>query len=124
MAQVGYVCLGANDFDRACAFYDALLGEFGGQRLMPTPQGLMYRLGSGAMIMITRPYNKEPATVGNGGMLAIQVDSKDDVARMHAKALELGGASEGDPGPRGGFGDFAYFRDLDGNKLAAFCLKS
>lgn len=120
MASVGYVCLGANDFDRATAFYDALLGEMGGKRLMPTPHGLMYRLASGAMIMITRPYNEQPATASNGGMLAIAVDSKEDVARVHAKALALGGTCEGEPGPRGGFGEFAYFRDLDGNKLAVF----
>ena len=120
MASVGYVCLGANDFERATAFYDALLGEMGGKRLMPTPHGLMYRLASGAMIMITRPYNEQPATHANGGMLAIAVDSKEDVARMHAKALELGGTCEGEPGPRGAFGEFAYFRDLDGNKLAVF----
>lgn len=120
MAQIGYVCLGANDFDRACAFYDAFLGEMGGKRLMPTPHGLLYRLSSGAMIMVTRPYNGEAATVSNGGMLAINVDSKEDVARMHAKALELGATCEGPPGPRANFGEFAYFRDLDGNKLAVF----
>lgn len=120
MASVGYVCLGANDFDRATAFYDALLGEMGGKRLMPTPHGLMYRLANGAMIMITRPYDEKPATASNGGMLAIAVDSKEDVARVHAKALALGGKCEGEPGPRGAFGEFAYFRDLDGNKLAVF----
>ena len=120
MASVGYVCLGANDFDRATAFYDALLGEMGGKRLMPTPHGLMYRLTSGAMIMITRPYNEQPATNANGGMVAIALDSKEDVTRVHAKALELGGTCEGEPGPRGNFGEFAYFRDLDGNKLAVF----
>lgn len=120
MASVGYVCLGANDFDRATGFYDALLTEIGGKRLMPTPHGLMYRLASGTMIMVTRPYDGEPATIGNGNMVAINVDSKEDVARVHAKALELGASCEGKPGPRGAFGDFAYFRDLDGNKLAVF----
>jgi len=119
MAGISYVCLGTNDFDRACAFYDALFAEIGGKRLMVTPQGQMYRVGA-SMIMVTRPYNKEPATAGNGNMLAIQVDSKEDVVKLHAKALELGGACEGEPGPRGPFGDFSYFRDLDGNKLAAF----
>jgi catechol 2,3-dioxygenase-like lactoylglutathione lyase family enzyme len=120
MAQIGYVCLGANDFDRACAFYDALTAELGGKRLFPTPHGLMYRLGSGAMIMVTRPYDDKAAHPGNGTMLAINVDTKDDVARVHAKALELGGSCEGKPGPRGQFGEFAYFRDLDGNKIAVF----
>ena len=120
MSSIGYVCLGANDFERACAFYDALTAELGGKRLFPTPQGQMYRLGSGAMLMVTRPYNNEPQHPGNGTMLAINVDAQEDVARIHAKALALGGACEGEPGPRGAFGDFAYFRDLDGNKLAVF----
>lgn len=120
MARVGYVCIGANDFDRATAFYDALLGEMGGKRLFPTPAGQMYRLGKGALIMLTRPHNKEPATIGNGGMVAIEVDEKGQVAAMHAKALSLGATSEGEPGPRGNFGDFAYFRDLDGNKFAVY----
>lgn len=120
MARLGYVTVGTNDFDRATAFYDALLGEVGGKRLFPTPQGLIYRLGDGAMMMVTRPYNNEPATIGNGTMVAIAVDSKEDVAKLHAKALSMGGVCEGAPGPRGAFGEFAYFRDLDGNKLAAF----
>lgn len=120
MAQLGYVCLGVNDFDRACAFYDAFTAELGGKRLFPTPHGQMYRLAGGAMIMVTRPYNGEAAHPGNGTMLAINVDEKEDVARVHAKALSLGCANEGDPGPRGAFGEFAYFRDLDGNKIAVF----
>ncbi|MGE0594775.1 MAG: VOC family protein [Hyphomonadaceae bacterium] len=120
MARVGYVCLGTNDFDRATAFYDALLEDIGGQRLFPTPQGLLYRLGKGAMLMVTRPYDKQQATCGNGNMVAIEVDGKDEVARLYNKALSLGAVSEGEPGPRGAFGEFAYFHDLDGNKLAVF----
>jgi catechol 2,3-dioxygenase-like lactoylglutathione lyase family enzyme len=120
MAQVGYVCLGTNDFDRACSFWDALAPELGGKKLFPTPQGVMYRLGAGAMIMVTRPYDKATSAPGNGNMLAINVDEKEDVARIHAKALSLGAVSEGEPGPRGAFGEFGYFRDLDGNKLAVF----
>lgn len=120
MANVGYICLGTNDFDRATAFYDALFTDMGGKRLFPTPHGLMYRVGDGAMVMITRPYDEKAATPSNGGMLAIAVDSKEQVAKAHAKALALGGKCEGAPGPRGNFGEFAYFRDLDGNKLAVF----
>jgi catechol 2,3-dioxygenase-like lactoylglutathione lyase family enzyme len=120
MAQIGYVCVGTNDFEKATAFYDALLGEIGGKRMFPTPAGLIYGLGGGAMFMVTRPHDTKPATFGNGAMVALNVDSKEDVAKLHAKALALGGVCEGPPGPRGAFGEFAYFRDLDGNKLAAF----
>lgn len=120
MASVGYVCIGTSDFDRATKFYDALLGEIGGKSLMPTPQGLIYRLASGCMIMVTRPYNEQAAHPGNGNMVAINVDAQDDVARVYEKALSLGATCEGKPGPRAAFGDFAYFRDPDGNKLAVF----
>jgi catechol 2,3-dioxygenase-like lactoylglutathione lyase family enzyme len=123
MAQLGYVCIGTSDFDRACAFYDAFLGEIGGKRLFPTPQGQMYSIGRerGAMLMVTRPFNKEAAAPGNGNMVGVNVDAKEDVARLYDKALALGGKCDGKPGPRGAFGEFAYFRDLDGNKLAVFC---
>jgi catechol 2,3-dioxygenase-like lactoylglutathione lyase family enzyme len=120
MAQVGYICLGTNDFDRACGFWDGLAPELGGKKLFPTPQGVMYRLGAGPMIMVTRPYDKQDHKVGNGHMLAINVDAQEDVARVYEKALSLGATSEGEPGPRGQFGEFAYFRDLDGNKIAVF----
>lgn len=120
MAKIGYVCIGTNDFERATGFYDALCTELGGKRLFPTPHGQMYRLGGGALVMLTRPYDGQAASPSNGGMIAVEVESKDDVALMHAKALELGAVSEGEPGPRGAFGDFAYFRDLDGNKFAVY----
>lgn len=120
-SKIGYVCVGTNDFDRAVGFYDGFINAIGGKRLIPTPVGLMYRLGAGGMIMVTRPLDGKPATIGNGSMLAIQLDNPEQVASAHAKAIELGGTCEGEPGPRGAFGDFAYFRDLDGNKLAVFC---
>lgn len=120
MARLGYVCIGTNDFDRATAFYDALLADLDGKRLFPTPHGLLYRLGKGAMIMVTRPYDGGQATVSNGGMVAIEVDSKEQVAAVYDKAISLGATCEGKPGARGAFGEFGYFRDLDGNKFAVF----
>jgi catechol 2,3-dioxygenase-like lactoylglutathione lyase family enzyme len=120
MARVGYVCIGTNDFERATTFYDALLADLDGKRLFPTPQGLLYRVGKGAMIMVTRPHNGEAATIGNGGMVALEVDTEEQVAAVYDKAIQLGATCEGKPGPRGAFGEFAYFRDLDGNKLAVF----
>ena len=69
--------------------------------------------------MIT-PHNGKPATVGNGMMVALVVDSCAKVDALHKKALELGGSDEGAPGPRGEGFYAGYFRDLDGNKLNAF----
>jgi predicted lactoylglutathione lyase len=62
------------------------------------------------------------ALLGNGSMCGIGLNSREEVAAFHAKALELGGANEGDPGQRGPNAYFAYFRDLDGNKLCAYKL--
>ena len=120
MAQIGYICIGTNNFEKAQVFYDGLLAEIGGKRIMPTPPGMLYSAGKGAMLMLCRPHDGKHATFGNGTMIAIQADSKEQVASLHAKALSLGATTEGEPGPRGTFGDFAYFRDLDGNKLAVF----
>ena len=59
-------------------------------------------------------------------MTALAAGSRANVDKLHAKALELGGTCEGPPGVRGEEGPQAfygaYFRDLDGNKLAAFCV--
>ena len=77
-------------------------------------------------VAVTVPFNKQPATVGNGVMVALFMQSKEQVNAFHARALELGGSNEGDPGfrPEGNTSGFyaGYFRDLDGNKLNAFCI--
>jgi predicted lactoylglutathione lyase len=75
------------------------------------------------MLCVTKPYDGQPATVGNGVMAGIATDSHDQVDRIYKKAIELGGSDEGPPGLRAEGGDgfyAAYFRDLDGNKLDVF----
>ena len=124
--MIGYVVLGTNDLPRATSFYDALLGEIGVTRLMEFGQrGYGWAASMDKpMLCIMTPFDGRPATVGNGVMVGIAADSRDAVDRMHAKAIALGGADEGAPGPRaeGGAGFYAgYFRDLDGNKLDVFC---
>ena len=123
--MIGYVTLGANDIPRAAAFYDELLGLLGARRIMDDESFVAWStaLGSPA-ISITKPFDGHAATVGNGVMVAIAVDSPEKVDEMHAQALQLGGADEGEPGARYGSIYVAYFRDLDGNKLNAFCMQS
>ena len=126
--MIGYVTLGTDDLDRARAFYDALLGTIGAKRLMQfgDEDGGFTMWGTSMSqpgIVITKPYDKQGANCGNGNMIAIVMDEKTKVDAFHAKAIELGGTDEGQPGYRGdpGFGYyFAYFRDPDGHKLAAF----
>jgi len=130
--MIGYVTLGSDNMPRARAFYDELLGgTIGAKRIMEFGDELggftMWGTGFDKPgLAVTNPYNKEPAVAGNGNMTAIAMSSRDKVDALHARALELGGTCEGPPGLRGEEGDQAfygaYFRDLDGNKLAAFCI--
>ena len=121
--MIGYVTLGSNDIARAAGFYDELLKLVGAGRFMESDSFIAWSTGPTApAISVITPYDGKPASVGNGTMVAIIVDSPDKVQAIHAKALELGGANEGDPGPRGDGFYAGYFRDLDGNKLNAFCM--
>jgi catechol 2,3-dioxygenase-like lactoylglutathione lyase family enzyme len=121
--MIGYVTLGSNDIARAAGFYDELLKLVGAGRFMESDSFIAWSTGPTApAISVITPYDGKPASVGNGTMVAIIVDSPDKVQAIHAKALELGGANEGNPGPRGDGFYAGYFRDLDGNKLNAFCM--
>ena len=122
--MIGYVTLGTNDIEKAAAFYDALLGEIGAGRFMEAETFIAWAVSPGApAVSVIKPFDGNPATVGNGVMVALAMDSHEKVDALHKKALELGAQDEGAPGPRGD-GSFyaAYFRDPDGNKLNAFCM--
>lgn len=56
-------------------------------------------------------------------MVAFDVATAELVDALHAKALALGGTSEGEPGPRGEHLYVGYCRDLDGNKFNFICYK-
>ncbi|MGI9262443.1 MAG: VOC family protein [Woeseiaceae bacterium] len=119
--MIGYVMVGTNKFDDAAKFYDELLGTLGAGRFMDSENFIAWSTGPGApSISICRPHDGNEATVGNGVMVAIVVDSRDKVDALYTKALELGGTDEGAPGQRMDNFYAGYFRDLDGNKLNAF----
>ena len=121
--MIGYVTLGTNNFEKAAKFYDELLAVIGASRLMQSDTFVAWSTGpKSPAISILRPYDGKDATVGNGVMVAIAAGSAKTVDALHAKAIELGGADEGAAGPRGGNFYAGYFRDLDGNKLNAFCM--
>lgn len=121
--MIGYTTLGTNDLPRAAAFYDALFAVVGIKRMMEFDRGYAWGTGMDKPgFGVMKPFDGQAASVGNGVMVALVVDSKDKVDALHAKALALGGKCEGPPGPRGEGFYAAYFRDLDGNKLNAFCV--
>lgn len=120
--MIGYTCLGTNNKARAVAYYDALLALLGASRYYETARGIGWGVAPDQpMFAINTPFDGGPASVGNGAMVALSAATPQQVDAFYAKALELGGSDEGAPGPRGDGFYGAYFRDLDGNKLAVFC---
>lgn len=122
--MIGYVTLGTKDFKKATAFYDALIGEMGGKRVMDYGSFIVWgtKAGGAGLALVEKTANGAPATVGNGVMVALAADSKETVDRIYKKALELGGTDEGPAGPRGDTFYAGYFRDLDGNKLNIYVM--
>ena len=119
--MIGYTTLGTNDFDRACGFYDQLFGSINETRIMDIENFVVWGTTMEQPgFSITRPFDGNPATVGNGVMIAILMPSAEAVNSFYAKAMELGATDEGAPGQRGEGFYAGYFRDLDGNKLNAF----
>lgn len=122
--MIGYTTIGTNDLPRAEGFYDALfavvglkrLGSFGGRG---TAWGVSW---DKPCFAVMTPFDKAPATPGNGNMVALVYAESAQVDALYSKAIALGGKDEGAPGSRGGGFYGAYFRDLDGNKLCAFCM--
>ena len=121
--MIGYITLGTNDLQKAAAFYDALLAEFGARRIMNDVRMIGWGTKAGQpMLSVITPFDEQTATPGNGTMIAFSAADTDAVHRVHSRAMELGAQDEGQPGPRGDSGFYgAYFRDLDGNKLAVYC---
>jgi len=119
--MIGYTTLGTNDLERAGKFYDELLADLGAKRAMQMDRFIGWSTGAGSpMFAVIKPFNGEPATAGNGTMIALYVGDTALIDKLHAKALALGGTDEGAPGPRGDAFYGGYFRDLDGNKLVFF----
>lgn len=118
--MIGYVTIGANDFEKAKAFYDVVLADLGGKRTISLDRIQFYGSPRGAALAVCKPYDEHKATIGNGMMVALSAPSREQVDKTYATALANGATDEGAPGPRTDTFYGAYFRDLDGNKVCVF----
>ena len=132
--MLSYVYFGTNDLDRAIRFYDAIFAPLAMPRCV-TGDDAWDRIAAGWGLYedggmrelgfwIGKPFDQQPATAGNGSMVAFSARSWNAVDNFHAAALANGGSCDGAPGLRLHYSpDFyaAYVRDPDGNKLAAVC---
>ena len=129
-----YITLGSNDLARAVRFYDAVLAPLGLTRCAtPGEEDWTDWVGWGTYteqgarelaLWVCHPFNGQPASAGNGAMVAFKAPDWEAVRQFHQAGVANGGTSEGEPGLRPQYNaDFyaAYLRDPDGNKLAAVC---
>jgi len=122
--MIAYVTIGSNNVAETAKFYDELLAVLGAQRTLDMDHMVAWGTAMNApMVGIITPNNGEAATVGNGSMVSLAAGKPELVDQLHAKAMELGAVDEGAPGPRGGGTYMGYFRDPEGNKLAAFAFQ-
>src|SRR5262245_46023912 len=98
--MIGYVTLGTNDMQRAIRFYEQLLTLFEVKRGFDTDRFVLWypskpgRPGLG----VIKPHDGKAASVSNGGMVALGVDTPAKVDEVHRKARGVGGQDEGAPG--------------------------
>ena len=119
--MIGYVTVGTNDLERSKQFYDNLFEELGARSFFANERIVFWTVKDGASsFAIAKPYDEKVASVGNGNMVAIHVNSREQVDAIYAKAMELGATDEGPPGERIPTFYGAYIRDLDGNKLVFY----
>ena len=126
MAMFTHVTVGTNDLNRARQFYDAVLAPLGYKRVKDLgDRGSCWGATSEEFIVLT-PADGKAATAANGGTVSFQAPSRAAVDAFHKAALAAGAKDEGAVGPRGFWPNAyaGYCRDLDGNKLAAYCRKA
>lgn len=128
--MIGYVTIGVLDGEASGRFYDAVFNAIGSERKLEGGGWIGYGVvGPGKDITdchtaLCPPFNGQPASPGNGVMIAYQAQSADQVKSAYAAGLAAGGTSEGEPGFRpaeaqSGF-YASYLRDPAGNKINIF----
>jgi predicted lactoylglutathione lyase len=118
--MIGYATVGTNNLPLAAAFYDKLFESINAKRVFVSEQGVVWsmsRISAGFGVFL--PHDGQPATVGNGSMVALAMLSREQVDNFYAKAISLGATDEGQRDHNDRF-YVNYFRDLEGNKLGVY----
>lgn len=126
MSIFTHAAIGTNKVDDARRFYDQVLETLGYTRSGDLgDRGSIYGKGGSLELFVVKPNDGSPAIQGNGWTISLRAPDRASVDAFHVKALSLGGVDEGLPGPRSWapHAYAAYARDLDGNKIAAYCFE-
>jgi len=99
-----HIFTSVTDFERAFAFYSAVLGELGLELRFHEPAkpwaGWHSDGGKRPYFVISKPFNGQPHLAGNGQMVAFAASSRAAVRSAYETALRFGVLSEGAPGLR------------------------
>src|SRR5690242_21907281 len=94
--MIGYVTIGAKNSETSGKFYDAVFNAVGHERKFADGGWIGYgpKGKDENSVFVCPPFNKEPATFGNGSMVAFKVKNADEVKAAHAAGLKSGGSDE------------------------------
>lgn len=95
---LSHVSIGANDFERAVAFYDRVLPTLGCRKVAEYPGAVAYGKRF-PEFWVQAPMDGKPASAGNGTHVGFIAPSKEAVDAFHREALAAGGTDDGAPGP-------------------------
>jgi catechol 2,3-dioxygenase-like lactoylglutathione lyase family enzyme len=125
-----HVSVGCKDVAKALRFYDAVLAPLGMGVVMPVEiGGALIAAGYGdagghPVFWVQLPFNRQPASFGNGVHVCFRAATREAVDAFYLKAMDLGGIDDGQPGLRTEYHPAyyaAFVRDPDGNKIEAVC---
>jgi len=119
--MIDHISLAVNDLARSAAFYETLLATIGLAKLVDRPNTVGFGKTYPEFWLNARP-GRTPEPDGTGTHICLRARSREAVDAFFAAALESGGHSDGEPGPRQGamtvyYG--AFILDPDGNKIEA-----
>ncbi|WP_341916051.1 VOC family protein [Polaromonas sp. YR568] len=120
---ISHLSIGTNDYPRARAFYDAVLGTLQIKQVMTHGESVAYGRAF-PEFWVGRPLDGGRAAPGNGTHICFLANSPAEVDAFHAQALALGALCDGPPGLRPHYTPTyyaAFVRDLDGHKIEAMC---
>lgn len=88
-----YVMLGTNDLQGAIRFYDPLMELLGHPKAGRNEGGASWGTFSNNYtigLCVGRPFNQQPAGVGNGTMVALNTRSFEHIQQLYELAISLG----------------------------------
>lgn len=119
--MIHHLSLGTNNVQRARRFYDPVLAVIGLRLIHQGETSADYGTGD-FLFSLEKPFDKRPASPGNGVHVAFQAKDRAMVRAFHETALTHGGTDDGAPGLRPEYDANyygAFIRDPDGNKIEA-----